>query len=111
MFPDTYNPFALPSLMGEWVWLDTRNVDIGPYVRRRGLVFADGKPLEPVEQQRELAAQHLPPVPDFTVPAQPQNGLPARRRGGPIMQEVGGSPNARFWVDNSGTAIHIREHC
>ena len=108
MFPDTYNPFALPSLMGEWVWLDTKNVDIGPYVRRRGLVFADGKPLEPVEQQRELAAQHLPPVPDFTVPAQPQNGLPARRRGGPIMQEVGGSPNARFWVDSSGTAIHIR---
>ena len=94
--------------MGEWVWLDTRNVDIGPYVRRRGLVFADGKPLEPVEQQRELAAQHLQPLPDFTVPAQPQNGLPARRRGGPIMQEVGGSPNARFWVEDSGTAIHIR---
>ncbi len=60
MFPDTYNPFALPSLMGEWVWLDTRNVDIGPYVRRRGLVFADGKPLEPVEQQRELAARAFP---------------------------------------------------
>jgi hypothetical protein len=108
MFPDTYNPFALPSLMGQWVWLDTRNVDIGPYVRRRGLVFADGKPLEPVEQQRELAAEHLQAAPDFTVPAQPQNGLPARRRGGPIMQEVGGSPNARFWVEDSGTAIHIR---
>jgi hypothetical protein len=108
MFPDAYNPFALPSLMGQWEWLDSKVVDMGPYVRRRGLVFVDGKPLEPVEQQRELALPHLQPMPDFTVPAQPQNGLPARRRGGPIMQEVGGSPNARFWVNDSGTAIHVR---
>jgi hypothetical protein len=108
MFPDAYNPFALPSIMGSWEWLDPRAVDMGPYLRRRGLVFVDGKPLEPVEQQRELAAPHLQPVPDFTVPAQPQNGLPPRRRGGPIMQEVGGSPDARFWVEESGQAIHIR---
>ena len=26
----------------------------------------------------------------------------------PIMQEIGGSPDARFWVDNAGEAIHIR---
>ena len=108
MFPDAYQPFALPSNMGSWQWLDTKVADLGPYFRRRGLVFADGKPLEPVEQLRELAAPHLQPVPDFTVPAQPQNGLPARRRGGPIMQEVGGSPGARFWVEDSGTAIHVR---
>lgn len=94
--------------MGQWEWLDSKIVDMGPFVRRRGLVFVDGKPLEPMEQQRELVLPHLQPVPDFTVPAQPQNGLPARRRGGPIMQEVGGSLNARFWVNDSGTAIHIR---
>jgi len=108
LFPDAYNPFALPSIMGVWNWLDPKSVDMGPYLRRRGLVFVDGKPLEPMEQLRELAMPHLPPVPDFTVPAAPQNGLPARRRGGPIMQEIGGVPDARFWVEHSGSAIHIR---
>jgi parallel beta helix pectate lyase-like protein/uncharacterized protein DUF1565 len=108
MFPDAYQPFALPSIMGSWSWLDPRVADMGPFLRRRGLVFVDGSPLEPVEQQRELAAPRLQPFPDFTVPAQPQNGLPPRRRGGPIMQEVGGSPDARVWVDPSGRAIQIR---
>ncbi len=108
MFPDAYNPFALPSIMGQWEWLDPKTTDIGPFLRRRGLVFVDGKPLEPMEQLRELAMPHLPPVPDFTKPAVPQNGLPARRRGGPIMQEVGGVPEARVWVDYAGNAIHVR---
>ena len=108
MFPDAYQPFALPSIMGSWSWLDPRVVDMGPFLRRRGLVFVDGAPLEPVEQQRELAAPRLQPFPDFTVQAQPQNGLPPRRRGGPIMQEVGGSPDARYWVEASGQSIQIR---
>ena len=108
MFPDGYQPFALPSIMGSWSWLDPRVADMGPFLRRRGLVFVDGTPLEPVEQQRELAAPRLQPFPDFTVQAQPQNGLPPRRRGGPIMQEIGGSPDARVWVDPSGQAIQIR---
>jgi hypothetical protein len=108
MFPDAYNPFALPSIMGSWAWLDGARVDMGPYLRRRGLVFADGKPLEPMEQLRELAMPELPPAPDFTSPPAPRNGLPPRRRGGPIMQEIGGSPSARFWADHSGTAIYVR---
>ena len=54
MFPDAYNPFALASVAGDRAWLDTRSVDMGPYFRRRALVFVDGKPLEPVELQREL---------------------------------------------------------
>jgi len=108
MFPDAYNPFALPSIMGQWEWLDPKTVDMGPFLRRRGLVFVDGKPLEPMEQLRELAMSKLPPVSDFSAPPAPQAGMPPRRRGGPIMQEIGGAPDARFWVDPSGTAIHIR---
>src|SRR5579872_912272 len=108
LFPDAYNPFALPSIMGSWGWLDTRIVDMGPYLRRRGLVFVDGKPLEPMEQLRELAMAKLPPAPDFTKPPMPLLGMPPRRRGAPIMQEIGGSPDARFSVDDSGTAIHVR---
>jgi hypothetical protein len=107
MFPDAYNPFALDSAPGDRAWLDTKAVDMGPYFRRRGLVFVDGKPLEPMEQLRELASTRLPgPQPPGT--AVPLTGLPARTRGGPIMQEIGGSSDARFWVDNPGQAIHIR---
>jgi hypothetical protein len=108
LFPDAYNPFALPSIMGSWGWLDGRTVDLGPYLRRRGLVFADGKPLEPMEQLRELAMAELPTRPDFTRPPAPQAGMPPRRRGGALMQEMGGSPTARFWTDHSGTAIYVR---
>ena len=108
LFPDGYNPFALASIMPSWGWLDPRMADMGPYLRRRGLVFVDGKPLEPMEQLRELAMKELPPVPDFTKPPVPLLGMPARRRGGPVMQEIGGVPTARFSVDNSGTAIHVR---
>ena len=108
MFPNAYQPFALPSVAGNWEWLNTKTVDMGPYFRRRGLVFVDGKPLEPMEQLRELASPHLQPDPVFTSPPVPHNGLPPRRRPGPLMQEIGGSPDARFWVENSGTAIHIR---
>ena len=88
-------------------WI-TKSVDMGPYFRRRGLVFVDGKPLEPLEQLRELASPQLQPAPRPANQPAPHNGLPRRTRGGPIMQEIGGSPDARFWVENSGNAIHIR---
>lgn len=107
MFPDAYDPFALDSAPGAREWLDTKAVDMGPYFRRRGLVFVDGKPLEPMEQLRELGNMPLRP----TLPpgqAAPLTGLPPRARGGPIMQEIGGTPDARFWVENTGQAIHIR---
>jgi hypothetical protein len=107
LFPTGYNPFQLPSSMSEREWLDTRAVDMGPYFRRRGLVFVDGKPLEPVEQLRELASPELPGPPP---PGAPKNmsGMPTRTRNGPIMQEIGGTRNGRFWLEDAGNVVHIR---
>jgi hypothetical protein len=102
LFPDAYNPFAMVTVPGDWSWLNTSSVDMGPYFRRRGLIFMDGQPLEPMEQLRELGNVPLQPA------APPGNGLPGRRRGGPIMQEIGGSPDARFWVEHQGNVLHIR---
>ena len=102
MFPDAYNPFALANVPGDWSWLDTRSVDLGPYFRRRGLIFADGMPLEPVEQSLDLGDSLVHSDP------QPRNGRPQRLRGGPIMTEIGGSPDGRFWVEHQGNVVHIR---
>jgi hypothetical protein len=108
LFPDAYNPFAMANVPGDWIWLDTKKVDMGPYFRRRGLIFVDGKPLEPVEQYRELVSKSLRP--QFASPNQPppRTGLPARTRGEPILQEVGGSQDGRFWVEHQGNVLHIR---
>jgi hypothetical protein len=78
MFPEAYQPFALPSIMGSWSWLDPRVVDMGPFLRRRGLVFVDGKPLEPVEQLRELAAMRATGLRHRDRPF--RSGLPQERR-------------------------------
>jgi hypothetical protein len=98
LFPDAYNPFAMANVPGDWSWLDPKRVDMGPYFRRRGLIFVDGKPLEPVEQYRELSS----------LPLQPRGGLPTRSRGGPLMLEIGGSSEGRFWVEHQGNVVHIR---
>ena len=107
LFPDGYNPFALASAPGDRSWLDTRSVDMGPYFRRRGLVFVDGKPLEPVEQLRELVSPNLPGSPPPDAPKR-LNGLPPRTQTAPLMQEVGGTPDGRFFTDNAGNGIHVR---
>jgi hypothetical protein len=106
LFPDAYNPFGIANVPGDWSWLDTKRVDMGPYFRRRGMIFVDGRPLEPVEQYRELGNAPLPGT--SQPPPPPSNGLPGRTRGGPILQEVGGSPEARFWVEHQGNVVHLR---
>jgi hypothetical protein len=104
MFPDAYNPFGMVNVLGDRGWLDTKTVEMGPYFRRRGLIFVDGKPLEPVELFRYLGDT---PPPSATPPAT-RNDLPNRTRPGPIMQEIGGSPEGRFWVEHQGTTLHMR---
>ena len=108
LFPDAYNPFAMANIPGDWSWLDTKRVDMGPYVRRRGMIFVDGKPLEPVEQYRELGNVPLPGATAAGNQPPLRTGTPTRTRGGPIMQEIGGSPDARFWVEHQGNVVHVR---
>jgi hypothetical protein len=98
--------FALANVPGDWSWLNTKTVDMGPYFRRRGMIFVNGRPLEPVEQFREL----VEPLSRTSAPDQspPRSGLPPRSRGGPIVQEIGGTPDGRFWIEPPGTAVHIR---
>ncbi len=111
MFPDMYNPFAVPSIAGSWGWLNTKIVDMGPYLRKRGLVFVNGKPLEPMEQTNELGNTQLRswiPTPPPENPPTSRSGMPERTPGGAIMQEIGGSPDARFAVESSGNILYIR---
>jgi hypothetical protein len=107
LFSEAYNPFAMVNVPGDWSWLDTNRVDMGPYFRRRGMIFVNGKPLEPVEQYRELGNLPLWESPPADQAAR-RTGLPGRSRGGPIMQEIGGSPDGRFWVENQGNVVHVR---
>jgi hypothetical protein len=103
MFPDAYNPFGMVTMLGDRAWLDTKTVDLAPYLRRRGLIFVDGKPLEPVELARDLgdtsATSNQPAA---------FSGGPTRNRAQPIMQEIGGTPEGKFWVEYQGTTLHMR---
>jgi hypothetical protein len=110
MFPDAYNPFALDDAQGNRGWLDTKAVDMGPYFRKRGFIWVDGMPLEPVESSNELGSSRTPTVATqpTTQPAANRSGMPTRIRPGPIMTEIGGNPEAKFWVDTRGTTIHMR---
>jgi len=65
---------------------------MGQFFRRRGRVFVDGKPLEPVEQMRELVSANWPGPPPPNAP-KVLNDLPQRIRTAPIMQEIGGTPD------------------
>jgi hypothetical protein len=108
LFIDAYNPFGMANVPSDWSWLDTKRVDMGPYFRRRGLIFVDGKPLEPVEQYRELGNVPLYTPEQAAAMQARRTGLPTRMRGGPIMQEIGGTPDGRFWVEHQGNVVHVR---
>ena len=109
LFPDAYNPFAPGQRAGRLVVARHQARRHGPVfppartgLRRRQTARARGA----VSRTRQRAA--LPEHRRSAISQPPRNGLPARSRGGPIMQEVGGSPDARFWVEHQGNVIHIR---
>ncbi len=52
-----YNPFGMASIMQNRVYLFPKPEELWRHLRRRGLVFVDGTPLEQVELYQGLAAK------------------------------------------------------
>lgn len=96
MFPDGYNPFEVDNVLGNKVWLRYAEDNMLTYFRRRGLVFVDGHPLEPVETPQELAAPSTRSMNYFT-----------NIRWTPLFKEF--QPEAgKVWIETNGMTLHIR---
>ncbi|WP_442888270.1 right-handed parallel beta-helix repeat-containing protein [Congregicoccus parvus] len=96
LFPNGYNPFAVDNVIGNRYWINYANDNMATYFRRRGLVFADGRPLEPVESPTHLAA-----------PSTRSLNFWSDVRWTPLFEEF--SPYAgKFWVEPHGQRLHIR---
>ncbi|MFB3776489.1 MAG: right-handed parallel beta-helix repeat-containing protein [Bryobacteraceae bacterium] len=94
--PTVYNPFAMVNAPGSRYWLNFKVINTAPYFRRRGLVFADGKPLEPVDQYSDLFGPSGRATSYY-------EDIPPK----PLFDEMGGSAG-KFWVDLKGNTIHVR---
>jgi hypothetical protein len=96
LFPSGYNPFAVDNVLGNRFWLDYAHDNMATYFRRRGLVFVDGKPLEPVESPANLAADSSRSLNFFS-----------DIHWSPLFKEF--SPEVgRFWVEPNGMTLHLR---
>jgi hypothetical protein len=94
--PTVYNPFAMVNAPGSRYWLNFKVINTAPYFRRRGMVFADGKPLEPVDQYSDLFGPSGRATSYY-------EDIPPK----PLFDEMGGSAG-KFWVDLKGNTIHVR---
>lgn len=96
MFPDSYNPFEVDNVLGDKTWLRYAEDNMITYFRRRGLVFVDGHPLEPVETARELAGPSPRSMNYFT-----------KVFWTPLFKEF--QPEAgKVWIEMNGLTLHIR---
>lgn len=96
LFPDGYNPFAVDNVIGTRYWINYANDNMANYFRRRGLVFVDGRPLEPVESPRYLAGPSTRSLNFFS-----------EVHWSPLFDEI--SPYAgKVWVEMNGRRLHIR---
>ena len=91
-----YNPFALVNVLHNRFWLNYGKIDMSPYFRRRGIVFVDGKPLEPVELVSELTGTTARSLNFFQ-----------EAHWTPIFQEMGGA-GGKVWVEHNGLTLHVR---
>jgi hypothetical protein len=91
-----YNPFQLDNVIGNRYWIDYAKDNMSNYFRRRGLVFVDGKPLEPVESPTDLAG-----------PSPRSMNFFSDVHWSPLFQEF--SPYAgKVWIESNGMTLHIR---
>ena len=96
LFPNGYNPFEVDNVLGSRTWLRYAEDNMGTYFRRRGMVFVDGKPLEPVETPMELAGPSPRSMNYFT-----------DIHWTPLFKEF--SPEAgKVWIEMNGMTLHIR---
>ncbi len=96
LFPDGYNPFEVDNVLGDKTWLRYAEDNMITYFRRRGLVFVDGHPLEPVETARELAGPLPRSMNYFT-----------KVFWTPLFKEF--QPYAgKVWIEPNGMTLHIR---
>jgi hypothetical protein len=91
-----YNPFQVDNVIGTRYWIDYAKDNMATYFRRRGMVFVDGKPLEPVEGATELAG-----------PSPRSLNFFSDVRWSPLFQEL--SPYAgKVWIESNGMTLHVR---
>lgn len=96
LFPNGYNPFEVDNVIGNRYWINYAKDNMATYFRRRGLVFVDGMPLEPVESPTQLAA-----------PSPRSLNFFSEVHWSPLFEEF--SPYAgKVWVEPNGMTLHIR---
>lgn len=96
LFPSGYNPFELDNVTDDRYWINYAKDNMWNYFRRRGMVFVDGKPLEPVESPSALAG-----------PSPRSLNFFSDIHWAPLFQEF--SPYAgKVWVESDGLTLHIR---
>ena len=92
-----YNPFEVDNVIGNRYWIDYAKDNMANYFRRRGMVFVDGRPLEPVELSTDLAGP----------PKRSMNFFNSSIHWAPLFQEF--SPYAgKVWIERNGMTLHIR---
>jgi len=95
LFPNGYNPFEVDNVIGNKTWLRYAEDNMATYFRRRGLVFVDGHPLEPVETASDLGNS--------------TRSLNYFKKifWSPLFKEF--QPEAgKVWIEPNGMTLHIR---
>ncbi|HEV2175450.1 MAG TPA: right-handed parallel beta-helix repeat-containing protein [Nitrospira sp.] len=96
LFPNGYNPFEVDNVIGNRFWLRYAEDNMATYFRRRGLVFVDGHPLEPVENAAELAG-----------PSQRSLNFFSNIHWSPLFSEFQ-PETGKVWIEPNGLTLHIR---